>query len=71
MRRFKGSQDEACGKGCNGSHVSAKIQSVRPKPYEWIPEECDKGDQIEKRSVGTTLQVQIACSSTQLSTVCH
>ena len=57
MRRFKGSQDEACGEGCNGIHVSAKIQSVRPKPSEWVPEECDKGNQIEKRSGGTTLQV--------------
>ena len=71
MRRFKGSQDKACGESCNGIHVSAKIQSVRPKPYEWIPEECDRGHQVEKRSGGTTLQVLIACSTTQLSTVCH
>ena len=71
VRRFKGSQDEACGEGCNGIHVSAKIQSVRPKPSEWVPEECDKGNQIGKHSGGTTLQVQITCSTTQLSTLGH
>ena len=71
VRRFKGSQDEACGEGCNGIHVSAKIQSVRPKSSEWVPEKCDKGDQIGKNSGGTTLQLQITCSTTQLSTIGH
>ena len=71
MRRLKRSQDEACEKGCNSINVSAKIQSVTPKPSEWVPEECDKGNQIGKHSGGTTLQVQITCSTTQLSTLGH
>ena len=71
MRHHKGDQDEACGEGCNGLHVSTKIQAVRPKPSEWVPEECEKGDQIKKHSGGTTLQVQITCSTTQLSTLGH
>ena len=57
VRRHKGGQDEACGEGCNGLHVSTKIQAVRPKPSEWVPEECNKGDLSRKPSGEIALQV--------------